>query len=88
MSQDRKVKPQRINTQNQTCPMPGNRRLGNVKTQLFDEFLILGFSKKWLFVNEGKPIEFDVVLTKEGKLVLAANLARTAKTRKVVDNEM
>ena len=68
--------------------MPGNIVLGKVTTKLFDEFLILGFSKKWLLVNEGKPIEFDVVFTKEGKLILAANLARTAKTRKVVDNEM
>ena len=55
-----------------------------VITKEFDDFLIIGLEKKWIQLNENKPLEFDVEVTK-GKLVLSARLARLDKTREVID---
>lgn len=60
-------------------------RLGKAKTLIFDDFLVIGFSKKWVQLNDDKPIEFDVEL-KKGKLVLSGSLLRLNKTREVDTN--
>jgi len=60
-----------------------NINLGKHLAHFFDDYLILGFSKDWLKLNDGKPIVFDAKL--EGsKLVLCANLARLQSTKEVV----
>lgn len=41
----------------------------NVRTILFDEYLILGLNKKWIGVFNEMPM-FDVMLDKQGRLVL------------------
>jgi len=61
--------------------------LGTTKTFLFGEYLIVGLSKKWLFLNNGNPLEFDAKL--EGsKLVLSANLPQPNRTKKGDTNVM
>lgn len=41
----------------------------NVRTLLFDQYLILGLSKKWTEVFNEIP-KFDAMLDKHGRLVL------------------
>lgn len=43
--------------------------LGIVSTHRFDEFLVLGFSKKWLQIFEDPP-KFKVTIEDDGKLYL------------------
>ena len=54
--------------------------MGKTKTHEFSDYLVLGLSKDWLKINNGEPLEFDVTLTKGGKLVLATRLTELAKT--------
>jgi len=61
--------------------------LGNVQTKLFDDFLLIPLSKKWLFVNEGKPLVFEAKIV-EGNVVLSAKLERLERTKEIVKNEM
>ena len=64
-------------------------KLGHIQTTPFDNFLIIPFEKKWLSVNDEKPIEFEIKLTKKGQLVLVGDLARvTTNTKEVSKNEM
>jgi len=62
--------------------------LGTTKGHVFEEFLIVSLSKKWLFVNEGKPLVFEAKLTKNGKLELSASLAALDSSKEVSKNEM
>ncbi len=41
----------------------------SVSTFLFDEYLILGLSKKWIEIFGELP-KFDAILDKNGKLIL------------------
>ena len=68
--------------------LSGNRDLGFVTTKIFDNYLIIPFSKDWIYLNAGKPIEFNVVLTKEGKLVLSGLLSDLDRTKDVSANDM
>lgn len=61
--------------------------LGLVQTKLFDDFLLIPLSKKWLEVNEGNSLDFEVKLI-EGQLVLSAKLESLERTKEVVKNEM
>jgi len=61
-------------------------KLGNIRTIFFDEFLIIGFDKKWLSVNDANPLEFEVKL-EDSRLVLSAKLARLERTKEVSKNE-
>ena len=45
------------------------KKIDTVRTHRFDEYLVLGFSKKWAEVFEGSP-EFDAFLDKDGRLHL------------------
>ncbi len=54
--------------------------LGKAKTCEFDDYLILGFSKKWLMINNGKPLEFDAIVSENGELVLSASLGPEDRT--------
>jgi len=61
--------------------------LDPVKTRPFNDFLLIPLSKKWLQVNDGKPLVFEAKL--EGsQLVLCANLARLQSTKEVDTNGM
>ena len=62
--------------------------LEKVKTLSFDDFIILAFQKKWASLNNGKPLEFEIKLTKNGNLVLTSCLEKLAKTKDVITNEM
>ena len=61
--------------------------LNKVTTLPFNDFLLIVFSKNWVQVNDGNPIEFDAKLI-EGQLVLSAKLARLERTNEVVKNEI
>ena len=63
-------------------------KLGSIQTKTFDEFLFIGFDKKWLLVNDGKSIEFETKLTKDGKLELCANLSKLSHSSKEVDTNV
>lgn len=64
-----------------------NINLGKYLAHFFDDYLILGFSKDWLKLNDGKPIVFDAKL--EGsKLTLSANLTKLDSVKKVDTNGM
>jgi len=62
--------------------------MGQVQTTPLDDFLFIPLSKKWLFVNEGKPLVFEAKLTKNGKLELSASLAALDSSKEVSKNEM
>jgi len=63
--------------------------LGQVKTTLFKDFLLIPLSKEWLSANDEKPIIFEAKLTKNGKLQLCAELSKLSQRCKEVDtNEM
>ncbi len=62
--------------------------LGQVRTTSFKDFLVIPLEKKWLDVNDGKPIIFHAELKLNGELVLASSLAKLASTKKVIANEM
>ena len=62
--------------------------MGQVQTTPLDDFLLIPLSKKWLFVNEGKPLVFEAKLTKNGKLELSASLAALDSSKEVSKNEM
>jgi hypothetical protein len=64
-----------------------NTKLGTISTHFFENFLILGFDKKWLSINDEKPIEFEIEI-KDGKLILSGNLSRLNKTKEVLTNDM
>ena len=60
-----------------------NIQLGKIKTCFFDQqYLVLGFSDKWLKVNNGEPLEFDVKIDK-GCLVLSSPLTLGERTKEV-----
>ena len=40
------------------------KKVGHVKSYMFDEYFLISFSKKWLDLIDGKP-EFDVFLDKD-----------------------
>jgi len=61
--------------------------LGFIRSKIFDDFLIIPFSKDWITLNNGKTIEFFVEV-KEGKLILSGKLALLDKTREVDSNAM
>ena len=66
--------------------LTGNKDLGFITTKIFDDYLIIPFSRDWLCLNAGKPIKFNVVLTKEGKLVLSGLLTDLDRTQDVDTN--
>jgi len=61
--------------------------LNPVKTFPYNDFLLIVFSKNWLQVNDGKPLDFEAKLI-EGQLVLSAKLARLERTKEVTNNEI
>ena len=63
-----------------------NRFLGTIVTKEFDNFLIIGLSKKWIHFNDNRPLQFEVTLTKEGQLVLSASIGGLSDKTKDVDN--
>jgi len=60
----------------------GKGTLVKVKTLPFDDFIILAFQKKWILLNDGKPLEFEVKLSKNGNLVLTSCLEKLARTKR------
>ena len=64
------------------------RNLGLLNAKKFDRYLVVGFSDRWLDLNAGKDIVFDVKLTKEGRLVLSAKLCELDRTNEDVNNEL
>lgn len=62
-----------------------NITLGKYLAHFFDNYLILGFSKDWLKLNDGKPIVFEAQI-KNGKLLLCGNLARLQSNKEVDTN--
>lgn len=54
--------------------------LGKAKTCKFNDFLILGFAKDWLKINNDKPLEFDTAI-ENNQLVLSSRLAIGEGTR-------
>jgi len=60
-------------------------KLGTISTQFFDNFLIIGLDRKWISVNNEKPIEFSVEV-KENKLILSGSLERLDRTKDVDTN--
>jgi hypothetical protein len=48
-----------------------DQNLGTAKTCEFGDYLVLGFSKKWMKFSNGKPLEFHTRIN-DGKLVLEA----------------
>lgn len=61
--------------------------IGKITTKIFDNFLIIPFSKDWLSLNDNKQIEFSIEV-KENKLILSSTLASLDRTRSVVTNDM
>jgi len=61
--------------------------MGQVQTTLFNDFLLIPLSKKWLFVNEGKPLVFEAKII-ESNMVLSAKLEKLERTKDVVKNVM
>jgi len=53
--------------------------LGIVQTKIFEDFLIIGLSKNWIYTNDEKPIVFHASLSHDGKLVLTGILSNLAK---------
>ena len=62
--------------------------LDPVKTRPFNDFLLIPLSKKWLQVNDGKPLVFEAKLTEKGKLELCANLSKLSHNSKEVDTNV
>ena len=62
-------------------------KLSHIQTKSFDDFLFIGFDKKWLSINDDKPLDFDTKII-EGQLILSAKLARLERTKEVSKNEM
>ena len=63
-------------------------KLGKIKTHLFDNYLTLAISKEWLEANNGKPLEFEATITKEGQLVLSAPVEGLSDRTKDVDSNV
>jgi len=61
--------------------------LDKIITKQFDNFLIIPFSKEWLSLNNGKPIEFSVHV-KENNLILSGKLASLDRIKDVDTNVM
>lgn len=61
--------------------------VGKIKSHIFDKSLVVSFSKDWLLVNAGQPLEFEAKI-KEGRLVLSAKLETLDRTKEVDTNEM
>jgi len=61
--------------------------LDKVKTRSFNDFLLIPLSKKWLQVNDGKPLVFEAKLN-GGKLTLSANLRKLDSVKNVDTNGM
>ncbi|MCH7967490.1 MAG: hypothetical protein IIB02_08795 [Thaumarchaeota archaeon] len=59
--------------------------LGKYRAHFFGGYLLLGFDKDWLKLNNNKPIVFDAKIEK-GKLLLSTNLARLQSNKEVVSN--
>ena len=59
--------------------------VGKIFTKQFDDYLIIPFSKQWLSLNDGRPIEFSVEV-KENKLILSGSLERLDRTKDVDNN--
>ena len=62
--------------------------LGIVQTKNFEDFLIIGLSKNWIYANDEKPIVFHARLSPDGKLVLTGTLSNLSNTRDVINCEM
>jgi len=60
-----------------------NITLGKYFAHFYNDKLILGFSKEWLQLNDGKPIVFDAKI-ENGKLLLCADLARLQSNKEVL----
>lgn len=61
--------------------------LDKVKTTNFDQYIVLGLSKKWLQANNNRQLEFDAKLSLAGELVLSARLEGLSdKTKEVIAN--
>jgi hypothetical protein len=60
--------------------------LGQIKAEPFDKYLVISLEKKWLDVNYGKPILFSSKLTREGSLVLEAQLEGLASRTRSFSN--
>lgn len=58
--------------------------LGQVQTEVFNDFLLIPLEGRWLQVNDGKPLVFEAKLTKDGKLELCANLSKLSHSSKEV----
>ena len=63
-------------------------KLGRIKSCFFVNYLALAFSKDWLDFNNGKPLEFEAKLTKDGQLVLSSRLSQLDRTKRVDNNEI
>lgn len=64
-----------------------SHKLGLTHTLIFDDYLVIGFDKRWLSLNNDNPIEFFVEV-KEGKLILSGNLASLDRIKDVDTNVM
>jgi len=62
--------------------------LKSIVAKEFDNFLILSLSKKWLYANNEKSLEFEVKLTKDGMLVLSAPVEGLSDKTKDVDSNV
>ena len=61
--------------------------LGQVQTEVFNDFLLIPLESRWLQVNDGKPLVFEAKLTEKGNLELTARLAALVNS-KDVDNDI
>jgi len=62
--------------------------LGSVQTMAFEDFLIIGLSKNWIYANDEKPIVFRASLSRDGKLVLTGTLSKLVSTKEAINCEM
>ncbi|MGI0102204.1 MAG: hypothetical protein ACREA7_06375 [Nitrosotalea sp.] len=44
--------------------------LGFVPTIVFEDRLLLALDKKWMELNDNKPLEFEAKINDDGKLIL------------------
>lgn len=55
--------------------------LGTTQTIEYGEHVVIGLDRKFLGLNDGKPIEFQAKITENGKIVLESEcLTKLSKT--------
>ncbi len=62
--------------------------LGQVKSILFKDYVIIPIAKEFLIVNQNNPIIFKAEIALNGKLVLTGSLSKLVSTKEVLDTEM